>query len=970
MSFASPYILLLLIPIIPFVWYFGWPRYAFRRRRDITSLLLRTVMLCLMVFAIAGLQIIRQVDRLAVVFLVDASDSMGSELRDAQANYIREAVANKPPDDEWSIIVFGADISIDTPFVNITDVPPIYSTVLGNNTDIAQALQTAISLFPANARRRIVVLSDGIQTVGNAEAKAQLAEASGVEISYVLFARESAPDVRIAEFTSPARVNAGQDFDINVTIEADVATKATLLLYASNKLIREEDLTLREGRNRYTLTQQSSETGFLNFSAQIVVPGAADAFTQNNRLGTFSEVVGKPRVLIIADNQQEVENLSQALIASGMELDIISPNNLSLDAAELAAYKSVVIANVPASEFTTAQMDLIQTYVRDLGGGLVFVGGPDSYGPGGYYQTPIEETLPVETQIRDQKRLPRLTIGYLVDSSGSMSVSTDGNFTNLEVAQNAVNLSIGLLQPTDRAAVMTFETSGSLVAPFQNVSDKAALQAQVDALGTGGGTDILAGLTTAERYMIPEQSEIKHLILMTDGGSSPTGLVDTARRLHDEENITLSVIAIGTSVPSFLQDMATAGGGNYHHAEDISQIPVILAQETVLATRSYIEEGDFAIRASSSSPILDGLTQPPNLQGYVATTARNTAQVILRAPDPYADPILSTWQYGLGRSIAFTSDASGRWAADWVSSWSGFSRFWGQVLSSSMSENSGNIETQVKFVDQSAKITVDARDEAGAFLNNLALQVSVLGPDNQTETVILQQTAPGRYEGSFQPHSEGSYFLVVNGTGHINNELKQFNEVTGWVMSYSPEYAKTEPNEALLKDLANITGGSDLAADPSTAFSITQQPRTAPVPAWPWLLLAVLILLPFDIAIRRVIITRHDLQRLRIWMQGTTLEADTEERISSLMAARERARIKTFAGEADENTISAITRRRRESRDSDSAYQPQTTPDEPERPVPQPFTPAPKRPRVGEESTVGGLLKRRRGESDEEGAEE
>lgn len=965
MSFASPYTLLILIPILPLVWYIGWPRFSFRRRRDISSLVLRTILLVLIVLALAGFQIIRQVDRLAVVFLVDASDSVGTELREEQEQYIRDAVANKPPDDEWSIIVFGADISIDTPFVNITDVPPIYSTVLGSNTDIAQALQTAMSLFPADARRRIVVLSDGIQTIGNAQAKAQLAEASGVEISYVLFAREAEPDVRIAEFTSPARVNEGQEFDINITVEADEASNATLLIYAGNELIREGDITLRAGRNSYTLTQRSGETGFLNFSAQIIVDGINDAFTQNNRLGTFSEVIGQARVLVLASNEQETVNLIAALTTAGIQADLASPSNLPTDTSALAVYDSIIVVNVPARDFTVRQMELIQLYVRDLGGGLVFIGGPDSYAPGGYFQTPMEDILPVETQILDQQRLPRLTIAYLIDSSGSMSVSNDGIFTNLQVAQRAVNLSIEFLQATDRAAILTFESSGALIAPFQDVNNRRTLQQQVASLGTGGGTDILSGLITAERYIIPETSEIKHLILITDGGASPTDLVETAERLFTQHNVTLSVVAIGGSMPAFLEQMTVAGGGNYHEVVDVSEIPAILAQETVLATRSYIEEGDFAIRASSNNPVLEGLSQPPNLTGYIATNERATAQVIFRAPEPFGDPILATWQYGLGRTVAFTSDATGRWATNWVL-WPDFSRFWGQVVNYSINDNSdNNIETQVNFIDQRAQITVDAREEGGAFLNNLALQVSILAPDNQTEIVTLQQTAPGRYETTFEPRTEGSYFLVVNGGGNVNSEIQQFNEVTGWVMSYSPEYAQNEPNEDLLIDLADMTGGANLAEDPATAFGITQQPRTALVAAWPWLLLIVLILFPIDIAIRRVIITRRDIQRLQIWMQGSDSTSEPEERMSSLMAARERARSKTFMGESDESILSVLNRRKQQSRASDSTLQPESS-DEPNLPRPQPFAPPPTRPSVGDDSTLDGLLKRRKRQDSED----
>lgn len=962
MSFASPNTLLLLFIVLPIVWYIGYPRMAFRRRRDTTSLVLRTVLVVLIVLALAGIQIVRQVDRLAVVFLVDASDSIGTELQAQQVEYIQNAVVDKPIDDEWAVVVFGANATIDTPFINVNDVPPIQSTVLSNNTDIEEAIQTAISLFPADARRRIVILSDGIQTIGNAEAKARLAEASGVEISYVLFARPQTADVRIAEFTSPARVNEGQEFDISISIQSDVPTSATLLIYSGNQLIDEADVTLVQGRNNYILRQVSDTTGFLNFSAQLIVEGENDTFIQNNTLGTFSQVVGQPRVLLLATNANEIVNLLPALEGAGLIVDVLSPVNLAADVSSLAIYESLIIANVPASDFTENQMLRIQTYVRDLGGGLVFIGGPDSYGPGGYYQSIIEEALPVETQIRDQERLPSLTIAYLIDSSGSMGISTDGYFSNLDLAQRAVNLSIDFLQPTDRAAILTFEADGALVAPFQDVLNGVALQRSVNALGAGGGTDILAGLETAERYMIQETTELQHLILITDGGSSPTNLPETAGRLYEDEGITLTVIAIGQSNPPFLARMARMGGGNYHSVTNIAQIPSILAQETVLATRSYIEEGEISITRTSNNPILQGISGFPSLQGYVATTERQTAQVILRSPDPFADPILATWQYGLGRSVAFTGDATGRWASEWVS-WTDFSRFWGQVVNYSITENAGNtLETTVSMTDGIATITVDARSESGAFINNLALQASVITPDNQSEIVRLQQTAPGQYSADFEPAVEGSYYLAINGGGMVDGEETRFNEVSGWVMSYSPEYAITVPNEALLTDLADITGGSDLAENPSGTFITTQAPRTAASPIWQWMVFAAMLLLPFDIGIRRLVITRRDVQRLRIWVTGYDPDAAPEERITSLMAARERAREKTAMGESDATALDALRRTKAERRESE------TSPVQAQQGRPHSasseFEVAPSdKDAIG---TVGNLLKRRKRDTEDE----
>lgn len=971
MSFASPQLLFLLVPALALTWYIGWPRLRFRRRRDLAALMLRSLLLTLVVLALAGLQVVRAVDRLSVVFLVDASDSMGVDLREAQVDYIREAITDKPVDDEWAVVVFGADVSIDTPFSNLSEANALRSEVLGNNTDIASAIQTAISLFPADARRRIVVLSDGQETIGNAEAKARLAEASGVEISYVPLLREAQPDVRIAELTSPAQVGEGQEFDITLRIESELDTPATLLLFNSGQLVHEQNVQLNAGTTRYSITQRSAESGFLNFTAQIVVPGGNDDFSQNNTLGTFSEVVGPPRILLVAAMPEDVVHLIPALEGAGILLDVATPAQLPADTSALAQYESIVIVNVPAADFTNAQMQRVDSYVKDLGGGLVFVGGPDSYGPGGYFQTPLEATLPIETQIRDQQRIPQLTIAYLVDSSGSMATSGDGVVTNLELAIRAVNLSIDFLQPSDRISVGTFDSSGAWVVPFQDVDDRRRVQALVGTLRPGGGTDIGSGIDLVERDIVAEPSERKHIILLTDGGASEGDLVFRTGRLLREQGVTLSVVAIGENPTGFLSRMAQAGDGRYHEVSSIGEIPRIYAQETVLATRSYIEEGAFRLVQSANNPILEGISALPALRGYVATQEKSTAQVILRGPEPFSDPMLASWQYGLGRSIAFMSDATSRWAEDWVT-WDDFSRFWSQVVDFSITESAGNnIEARVQMGDDGrARIIVDARDDDGNFLNNLALQSAVVAPNATTGTNIrLLQTAPGRYEASFRPEDEGSYFLGINGGGILpDGENVTFNEVTGWVMSYSPEYAIRQPNERLLSDIAEVTGGASLADNPAAAFAITQEPRTAVAPIWPVLLVLALIVLLLDIAVRRIIITRRDLALLRQWVFRRGDDGG-DARMSSLMSARERARQRTGQGERDESTLAALRRVKGGDDDDDTPDDPGIAPQTPTSPQPRrprSGSPAPQRRITGDDSTVSNLLKRRRDNRDDE----
>lgn len=990
MRITVPLALILLPLALVCLAYVGWPRMAFRRRRDTLSLVLRSVLVTLVVLALAGLQVVRPVQKWAVVFLVDASDSLGAAARAQEEAYIQAALTSKPADDEWAVVLFGENVSIEKPFSAAPQFTAIRSTVKAGNTNLAEAIQTGLSLFPADAVRRMVILSDGRETMGSAAVKAQLAAASGVEISTVLIERPQVADIRILSVETPARVAEGQQYDVNVTIQSDEATTAQLLIFANGSLIQETTVTLRQGVNGYTLSQTADASGYLNYTARLNVAG--DGIPQNNQFAAFSQVVGAPRVLVIARDASETASLVAALESEGMQVDVQTPANLP-PASALVNYRSVIIANVPATDFSQAQMQQMQRAVRDLGGGLVFIGGPDSYGPGGYYQTPLEDTLPVETRIKDQKRIPQLTIVYLIDRSGSMSMADSSGIPFLELGKRAIDLSIDLLQPTDRAAVGTFDADGAWVAAFQNVDDKRLLQQLVATLRPGGGTDILAGMQLVQRDIVNEPSPRKHIILLTDGGSSPTGLIDLTKQLHEQYGVTTSVVALGINPPAFLREMTEVGEGNYHKVADISQIPNIFAQETVLATRSYIQEGDFALTRTANSPIWNGLEAVPALKGYVATTAKPTAQTLLRGPEPYRDPILVQWQYGLGRVVAFTGDASSRWGAEWVG-WDNYPRFWTQVVNWTITEtNQSPLEAQVTLLpDGQARVLVDARTTEGAFLNNLTLNAAVLAPDNTSLPLTLQQIAPGQYEGLFTPSGEGAYFVAVNGQMADASPIQQ---VTGWVLSYSAEYVQSASGAPLLAQIAQITGGENMSQTPENAFIHRGELRTAGAPIAPWLLALAAVLLVLDIAVRRLIITRSDLQRLRAFLFPAPVET-TQERMSSLIDARNRARERTDGEprlDPEEPRVPRIPSR--PSRDALPTQEPprmtppladQNTapvppktadvprPTPPQRPaakpveaplrdVPPPSQDTPITPAQTGETTVGNLLKKRRSDT-------
>ncbi|NWF67980.1 MAG: VWA domain-containing protein [Chloroflexi bacterium] len=892
MSFSTPLALVLLLTV-PFVLYIGWPRQRFRRVRDSVSLALRTLIVLLLVFSLAGIQVVQSADRLAVVFLLDVSDSMGAEAQNAALEYIRAALATLPPDDEVGVVLFGANALVERPLAAVRELAPVRSTPITGNTDIAEAIRLGLALFPADAARRIVLLSDGHATVGDTQAAAQLAAAAGVEISYVNFSRQPGPEVQVTNVVVPDTVNEGQQFDLSVTIEAQAATAATVTILGAGEIIHQEVVNLRAGTNNYSLRLQSGGTGFRDFVVQ-VDPVGNDAFFQNNQMATFSRVVGPPRVLVVSVDDAETQYLIPALEQSGLVVDTATPNSLPVGIGALAQYDSVILVNVPATQLSNRRMQLIESYVKDLGGGLVVIGGPQAYGPGGYFQTPLEDALPVEMQIRDQQRLPQLTIAYVIDRSGSMSAIGPSGVENIELAKEAIIRSIELLQPIDRAGVASFDSLAAWIAPFQNVDDRVQLQRLVGTLRASGGTDILAGMSLVAREIVNEPSQFRHIIMLTDGGADPSGLVELSDALYQEDGVTTSVIAIGMGIPTFLQEMATAGGGNFHAVETVEAIPTIFAQETVLAQRSYIIETPFFPVQVNRSPILNGITSVPELLGYVATSPRDTAQVILRTPDENADPLLAAWQYGLGRSVAFTSDATARWGQNWVD-WSDYALFWSQAVRWTITEGAtGNLETRVVMENEQARIIVDARDDQGAFLNGLTLQASVVSPDGSSESalVMLQQVAPGRYEAVFTPGSEGAYFMLINGVGVLNGQDITVNQRAGWVLNYSAEYdvaTNARDGQLLLGDIATLTGGRSLADDPAAVFRHDLRVASGATPLWPWLLLLALLLLPLDIAVRRLVVTQSDLRRLRAWAFPARAAGAAGERFNPLMSAKARA---------------------------------------------------------------------------------
>ncbi len=908
MSFTNPLALLLLL-VLPALATVGWPRLAYRRRRDAASLLLRLLIATLLVLALAGAQVHRAADKLAVVFLIDVSDSVPPVQQSAAVEYVRQAAAAMGAKDQAAVIVFGADALVEVPITERLELVQIGSDPVRLNTDLAEAMRLALALFPADTAKRMVILSDGRPTVGDAAEVARLAAATNVRVDTVLLAPDDlgwqavGPEVLVAGVDVPATVNQGERFSLTASLAANrVDAAAEVRVLSRGQIIYQREVVLQPGVTNEVFDVLAPEAGFIDFEV-VIEPRGADTFYQNNRLAAFTQVSGPPRALLVASDEREIAALRAVLAESGLQVDVRGPRDLPVGLAPLSSYDSVVLANVSATELSLERMETLQTYVRDLGGGLVVIGGPNSYGVGGYFETPLEETLPVGMRLRDQERVPQLTLLFVIDRSGSMELASPSGVSNLELAKEAVVRSFDLLNDNDRTGVLSFDVSAYYVLDIQEVGDAVNRQRMRDLVGSlrpGGGTNIYQGVLAADQLLRGDPSELKHVILLTDGGADPTGIVEAVERMYQEYGITLSVVGVGRDYARWLEEVPTAGGGLFHLAQDISTIPAIFTAETLLATRSYIFEEPFVPTITARHPIVGTLAAMPPLQGYVASTEKSTATVILRGPQD--DPILASWQYGLGRALAFTSDASSRWAADWVT-WGGYADFWNQAVRWTITEGgTGTMEARVVERGERAVLMVDTRDSRGGFLNGLVMQASVVGSDRATTTLSLQQTAPGRYEAEFSPAREGAYFINVAGSlaqdgGATSSQAVM--QTTGWVLGYSAEYAlgggaHEQVPADYLHGLARMTGGGSLKDNPAGAFVHNLDQERAAQPVWSYLVLVALLLLPLDVAVRRLIITRTDLERAREWLRLRRAQPDlgaAGERFERLLGAKGRARV-------------------------------------------------------------------------------
>ena len=858
-SFTRPAALVLLLALVPLAVFLSRSSLALLRptaRR--VSLALRLVIITLLVLALSGVGVVRASDTIAAVFLLDRSDSVSAAQQTANDAYVRRAISTMSEGEQAGVVVFGADSLVDRPASTETAPPDLESRPATTYSNIAEALRLGLAVMPPYSAGRLVLLSDGAENVGSAEWAARLAEAHGVPVDVVPADAAAGPDVWVEGLAAPASAREGEQVSLELSVSSSTDTTATLTLLMDGVQINSQQVRLTRGANTFVQHLPPAVRGFHTYSAHIGAPSAADTRHENDRYSAYTLVSGRPRLLVVEGHDGEAAALVAALSGT-MDADVVPPTGAPADPRGIAGYDGVVLVNVPASSLAPAAMDSLQLAVRDLGKGLIVVGGDESYAAGGYFRTPLEQMLPVDLHLPSKLDIPAVAMVLVIDRSGSMEDghSGGGGVKKIELAKEAASRAVAQLSERDYAGVITFDSAANWVVELQALGDPALFKNRIGSITSGGGTDIYTGLSPAVDALVSSKAKSKHIVLLTDGVSAPGDYEGLIAKMA-ENGITLSTVAVGADADTALmQWLATQGKGRYYYTEDGNALPDIFAHESHLAARSYLIEHEFTPERSFPSPVLDGLGGLPPLLGYVGTSQRPGGQIVLVSDA--GDPVLAHWQYGLGRVVAWTSDATGRWGKQWVG-WSDFARFWQQAARwSTSAEAGGGLQSRVEVEAGTAHVSVDASAPDGTFLNSLDARALVVTPAGLTATVQLRQTAAGRYEGEFPAPEEGAYLLSVQASGA---ETPRLSTTTGLVVPYSPEYRPTADGAALLGRLAALTGGRIISTeDVHAPFAPGPRPVRNTTELWPILLLLAILLLPFDVGIRRVSVSRRDLER-------------------------------------------------------------------------------------------------------------
>ena len=861
-----------LMLLTPWVW---WLHVAggsgLGRTRGVVALWTRLALIGLFVMLLAEPRAVRTSDVVAVMYTVDISDSVGRETDDENAQdqalqFVASTMSKKPEGDQAGLVVFGRNSAVELPPAEVT---PLEDGILLNSlidrdaTNLEQSLSLAAAMLPAENRGRIVLISDGTETAGDLRGILEELKSREIAVDVMPITYSYESEVWVEQLELPRNVKLGEPYEADVVISSLKGGSGNLVLKENDRTIAERAITFPAGKSRFTFPIFLRSAGYYEYSATVVVEQGDDSWKENNTVLNYLFVEGEGKVLVVTDpreNPADHESLVRAIRENQRSVDVRNAFEFPRDALSLMSYDLVIFVNVGVEAFDVVQMGALQDSVENLGIGFLMVGGPNSFGPGGYRKTVIEEILPVEMDITKKKVLPKGALAIILHTCEF----PEGNTWGKRITKQAIKV----LHPQDEVGVLVYGSTGEQwLFELTPAREYASLATKINGAVIGDMPSFASTMSMGLAGLKKSDASAKHMIIISDGDPQPP----TPRMLADfkSSQITISTISIfphGGREVQIMQQIASATGGRYYFPDDPSLLPSIFIKESNTLKRTMIQNETVQPEVGFPSPILKGLDGLPQLHGYVLTTAKPRAETILQTPpkidktgEGEIDPLLVLYKRGLGTTAAFTSDLSTNWGKDWVN-WERYRAFVQQLVTRiSRVHRKGQLRLWSYAEGGRGTVVVEDFHPDATPLNLVAV---VAGPhDRAPESLVLKQVGPTRYQASFPLWGKGRYQVRATGEGDGRKETTH----GGLIVSYSPEYLKFNSDPLLLQEIVDRTGGQML--DPTTKpeqIYNRRKPKSSSRQVFDWFLVGLACLVPLDVAIRRVQI---DPQTLLAWFR-------------------------------------------------------------------------------------------------------
>ena len=716
------------------------------RWKVVTCFLCRAAAVVLLILAICRPFAFSSGQQLHIVYLVDLSQSIDLDAVDDTIETIEESISQLQTNDSWSLFAIGQTARKMETVDELKQLVRNWQQAgtddrFRSQTQLADCLLQARQTFPAGKVKRMVLFSDGQGTDDDLpDTIRQLDEESiALQFANVPALQESEAAVVELRPSSP-RSFFGEVVRLTASVASNQPMDAKLRLVHRGVIVQTADVKLSGDRvDRFQFDVDMTTPGNSKWTVELVA--ANDYFPVNNQRTCTVVVSGRPRILILHEQEKEMRPLVRALEKQEMQVEVRGEFGLPEDIQGMTAFDAIVLADFPATSMTPSQMSLLNRYVKDFGGGLAMLGSENSFGLGGYHRTPVEEVLPLVSRFEKEKEKPSLAMVLVIDKSGSMSGLP------IALARQAAKAAVELLGGRDQIGVVGFDGQPYVISEMRSAGQSDATMADIDTLDAGGGTNLYPAMVVGKEMLENSSAKIRHMICLSDGHTQPADHASLAHAMTDS-GITVSTVALGEADRQLLASIADIGRGRYYETNDPANVPQIFTRETMQASKSAIKEDLFGTVQMGDHVALAGFNDAdlPFVLGYVMTQPKPTARTLLVAES--GDPLLAISRYGLGTGMAYTSDLSEKWGGEWLA-WSECGKFWSQMFRAIVRKSDASGIQVVPQLDQDRwDLEIQRFDDDGRPLSRVNWEIVALDDQGVVNPVAIKEIGLGRYRCS------------------------------------------------------------------------------------------------------------------------------------------------------------------------------------------------------------------------------